>query len=326
MLSTHLLTLIDYLSDGQYHSGEDLGLKLGISRSAIWKLIHQAGDLGLDIASIHGKGYCIPGGIEFFSHQHIENYLDKTLSEQLKCFDILSVVDSTNRYLMEKVKTNQTQNSVCLAEYQTAGRGRNSRSWISPFGKNIYLSLLWCFSGGTSALTGLTLSVGLAIVRALQKYGIENVGLKWPNDVYASDRKLAGTLVEIYIDSMGFCHVVIGIGINLAMTQRAGEAIEQQWTDIATLTSEKPRKNYLTALLLNELLHMLPNFEREGFAAYRDGWRNCDILLNKPITVHTLQGDIDGIAEGIDEQGGLLVRNGNQFHHFSSGDVSVRWK
>lgn len=322
---TNLRTLIHLLSDGHFHSGQVLGDQLNITRSAIWKEIKQLTKLGIEVESIQGKGYRIPGGIEPLAADQIKAFIPATAQTHLSALEIFDTIDSTNQYLMNKIKQSRDLHCghVCLAEYQTAGRGRNGRTWVSPWGKNIYLSMLWRFDDGAHALAGLTLAVGVAIARALTYYGVKGIGLKWPNDVYYAQQKLAGVLIEMFIDSVGVCHAVIGIGVNLEMSSQSGATINQPWTDVKTIIQAQPARNQLTALILTELLHMLPSYSQQGFQAYYQAWQDLDILQGCFIDVTTPTASFSGIAAGIDEMGALQLHRGDVIQKFYAGEVTL---
>lgn len=316
--------ILKLLADGKFHSGEQLGNLLGVSRSAVWQTLKRLLDPSLELHAVRGRGYRIPGGLELLDVTAICAAInDYGLVKQLD-IEIFDSIDSTNSYLLSKV-TNRS-GLVCLAEQQTAGRGRRGRSWVSPFGRNIYLSLLWHFSGGSTSLAGLSLAVGVAVVNALQNYGLANIGLKWPNDIVYNHSKLGGILIEMAGDAAGPCQVVIGVGLNLEMP-KTGEAsgIEQSWIDMRTLLQHQPvERNRLVGLILRELLLTLPQFQQHGLTYFQPRWQQLDVLTGKPVAMHLAEKQLHGIAEGIDPQGNLLVKIDGDTHRFHSGEVSVR--
>ena len=194
-----LANLINLLADDAHHSGEELGEHLGIE------------ELGLQLESVKGKGYCLLGSIELLDAKIIHQHLDAEIKTTLRSISIFPEIESTNGYLLKQADIDF---HLCLAERQTAGRGRRGRPWISPFARNIYFSLGWRSNSGISALKGLSLLVGCAVIRVLRKIGLQKPGLKWPNDILAAEKKLAGILVEIRGDLAGECELVIGIGLN----------------------------------------------------------------------------------------------------------------
>ncbi|MBQ0325986.1 bifunctional biotin--[acetyl-CoA-carboxylase] ligase/biotin operon repressor BirA, partial [Providencia rettgeri] len=204
------LQLIDILADAQIHSGEQLGDKLGMTRAAINKHIKTLRSWGLNIETVTGKGYKLP---------HQINLLNRAvIKQQISDVNIIvePVINSTNQYMLERIPSLKS-GDTCLAEYQSAGRGRRGRQWVSPFGCNLYLSMYWKLDQGPAAAIGLSLVVGIVIAETLNKISQEKVKVKWPNDLYMNDKKLAGILVELTGKTGDAAHIIIGIGINIGM-------------------------------------------------------------------------------------------------------------
>ena len=151
-----LSAVLNLLSDGGFHSGKDLGEALGVSRTAIWKHLQKLDDLGLKLNSVKGKGYCLEGGLELLAEQRILSALSFDVAPLVRDLDIHSVIDSTNAKALAQAAATAPSAYICLAEQQTAGRGRRGREWVSPFGKNIYMSVLWGYDGGAAVLEGLS--------------------------------------------------------------------------------------------------------------------------------------------------------------------------
>lgn len=243
--------LLEILADGEFHSGEELGGALNISRAAIWKQLQKIeNSLSLKFESVKGKGYRLPDGLELLNVERITDAIPKSL---LYTLQITQQVDSTNRLAAELASQGSARTCIVLAEQQLAGRGRRGRKWISPFARNIYCSLVWEFNSGVAALEGLSLAVGVSVVRALHAIGINDAALKWPNDVLHNQRKLAGVLLEITGDISDRCQVVIGIGINVEMSRVMDVAvIDQPWTDAATAAGKYVSRNELAANLITQ--------------------------------------------------------------------------
>lgn len=314
--------ILHLLADGQFHSGEKIGEMLGVTRSAVWQTLNKALDPTLELQAIRKRGYRIPGGVELLDETNIRAELGLAAPE-LSHLEILKTVDSTNRYL--QAKQDLRSGYAVLAEQQTAGRGRLGRKWVAPFGRNIYLSLLWDFPAGSTSLIGLSLVVGVAVVSALESFGLTNVGLKWPNDIMYGQRKLGGILLEISGDAAGPCQVVIGVGLNLQMPQSVSAEINQPWIDLRSITMQKIQRNKLAGILLRELLTVLPKFQKKGWSEFRGQWEALDVLYGQAVNVHTAHGILSGIAQGIDELGNLQVKIGHQIQSFNSGEVSIRF-
>jgi BirA family transcriptional regulator, biotin operon repressor / biotin---[acetyl-CoA-carboxylase] ligase len=333
-MTEHLKTLIRILRDGQFHSGEELGKALGLTRSAVWKLIQQFPAWDIEIESRTNKGYRIPNGLVLLNAEHILSQVTDQHTVLPSNIEILDEISSTNDYLKAYLKDGLKQNSVkinapriCFAEKQTAGRGRLGRQWVSPYARNISLSILWPFQKEISQLSGLSLAIAVAIGNALKDYGIqEKIGLKWPNDIYWDNKKLAGILIELSGETHSVCNTIIGVGLNIDMPLSMQEHIERPYIDIATLTNNIPDRNQLAGLLLNRIIAALILFDKKGFSPFLAQWQALDISLGKPATIITPAKKILGISRGIDENGFfLLEEKSGLISHFSGGEVSLRF-
>jgi BirA family biotin operon repressor/biotin-[acetyl-CoA-carboxylase] ligase len=314
-------TLLSVLADGQFHSGDDLGELLGVSRTAVWKQLKKVEELGLSLQSIKGKGYCIEGGLDLLSEKAVKQSLSNEADQLIANMEFLTVVDSTSVIAMRQAMQGVSA-YVCSAEQQTAGRGRRGRVWNSPYASNIYLSMVWEFAGGAVALEGLSLAVGVVLVDALSEAGVEGVELKWPNDILYKGRKLAGILLEISGDAAGPCSVVVGIGLNVAMPPDT--SIDQPWTDIKTIQPAAADRNRLLALMLNRLMPLLADFEQFRFVAYRDRWQALDAYKGREVAVSLGPELILGTAVGVDDSGALLLDTEVGRRSFNGGEVSLR--
>ncbi|WP_299205567.1 bifunctional biotin--[acetyl-CoA-carboxylase] ligase/biotin operon repressor BirA [uncultured Amphritea sp.] len=318
--------LLELLRDGQFHSGETLGNALGISRSAICKAAKQLHDYGIAIEPIHGRGYRIPYSIELLNQHTIEQQLDNTAKDRLDDLIILHTTHSTNDYLLDLKNSQPNQNIACFAEYQSNGKGRRGRQWLAPFGTNIYHSLLWHFKKDPAEIVGLSLAIALAAVNALKRYGIvDDIAVKWPNDILWQGRKLGGVLLEMVAEHHGYCALVIGIGLNTHIANKFAHCIDQPWVDIQHITQSQPRRNQLAGLLLNETIHTLIAFEQQGLQPFLDAWQPLDYMLGKMVTLYTANGNINGVMNGISDKGELvLLCENNQQKRFFNGELSVR--
>jgi len=321
MASTELLAL---LADGEFHSGQALADALGVSRTAVWKQLHKLEELGLAAESSKSKGYRIAGGVDLLDKAAILAGLSAPGRALLSELDLHTQIDSTNAEAMRRVESGARAGLVCMAEQQTAGRGRRGRKWVSPFASNIYMSLVWEFEGGAAALEGLSLAVGVAITDALASCDIPHLELKWPNDVMYKGRKLGGILIEMVGDPAGTCQVVVGVGLNVRMPHKAAADIDQQWIDIASLVEATPGRNTLAAAILDGLLLLMPEFASKGFAPWREKWAHRDAFLGKPVIVHSGPREVAGTVAGINESGALLLDIGGTIQVFNGGEVSLR--
>jgi BirA family biotin operon repressor/biotin-[acetyl-CoA-carboxylase] ligase len=320
------LRLLQTLADGNFHSGEELGQLLGVSRAAIWKQLQKLEEfVDLQLESIKGKGYRLRGGIELLDAELIIPVVSEPAKLLLHSLNIIEQVDSTNRLAIELAQKGASRGCVVLAEQQTAGKGRRGRLWVSPFARNIYCSVIWEFDAGAAALEGLSLAVGVAVAQALEVTDIHGVELKWPNDIVYEQRKLAGILIEMMGDASGRCQVVIGVGINIAMSDSIdASAIDQPWTDTNTIAGTIISRNQLTANLITQLLPLLAEFEAEGFASFQDAWSMLDCTKGKPIAIHFGERTLLGTAAGINVSGALAIDTETGRQWFHGGEVSLR--
>jgi BirA family biotin operon repressor/biotin-[acetyl-CoA-carboxylase] ligase len=313
------------LADGNFHSGQDLADRLGVSRTAVWKQLQRLHALGLELESVRGRGYRIPGGMELLDPEFVRTALSPGAARLLTELVVEPVIDSTNAEAQRRIASGARSGLVCVAEQQTAGRGRRGRQWISPFGRNIYLSLVWEFTRGATALEGLSLAVGVAVARALADCALPPVQLKWPNDILFDGAKLGGILLEMTGDASGVCQVVVGVGINVAMPRSAGGAIDQAWTDLATLNGgTAPGRNRVLTALLDELLPLAAGFERQGFHHWREAWTQLDAFADQAVVMVSGDRRQAGIARGVDERGALQLETTVGHISIFGGELSLR--
>lgn len=324
-----LQALLAVLADGRFHSGKELGVALGVSRAAVWKHLQKLESLGIRLLSIKGKGYCLEGGLELLSAASIVAGIGPRALPLLAQLDIHPVIDSTNAQALRDGVA-YGSGYVCLAEFQTAGRGRRGRTWVSPFGNNIYLSLLWTFDGGAAQLEGLSLAVGVVIADVLGALGVEDISLKWPNDILWRGRKLAGVLLEMTGDPAGVCQIVIGIGLNVLMPVDAADSIDQPWVDIRSilaaldLPAENFGRNQLVAALLSGLFPLLDSYQTKRFASYRVRWEQLNAYADKVVEVRMANSSVSGEMLGVNEAGALRLQTARGEQLFYGGEVSLR--
>lgn len=317
--------LLALLANGEFHSGEELAETLGLSRSAIWKQLNGLTELGLHYTGISGRGYRLNKRLELLDHAKITDALDDSSRAHIFLLEVHDQLDSTNSYLSQKSQQGDASGIVCFAEHQTAGKGRRGRDWVSPFGSNIYLSILWRFpQSGLGEIAGLSLAIGVAVIRALNQLEIQGIELKWPNDLYSQGKKLGGILIEVSGEASGPCSAVIGLGLNVHLPATEAEKITQPWTDLGRLPgSKKICRNTLAATLLNHLIPVIADFETAGIAAYLDEWRAFDSLKGKPACLYIGNKTIKGIVQGIDDKGLLLLQHLDGLTQaYASGEVS----
>ncbi|NDJ59389.1 bifunctional biotin--[acetyl-CoA-carboxylase] ligase/biotin operon repressor BirA [Enterobacteriaceae bacterium 4M9] len=310
------LTLIGILADGAFHSGEQLGESLGMSRAAINKHIQTLRDWGVDVFTVPGKGYSLPEPIQLLNEDLIRaQVVDGNLA-------VLPVIDSTNQYLMERLAELHS-GDACIAEYQHAGRGRRGRQWFSPFGANLYLSMYWRLEQGPAAAVGLSLVIGIVMAEVLHDLGATEVRVKWPNDLYLRDRKLAGILVELTGKTGDAAQIVIGAGINLAMRSVASDIVNQGWINLQEAGIQVDR-NELAVRLIKQLRLSLKQFEQEGLTPFLLRWETLDNFINRKVKLIIGDKEIPGISRGINEQGALMLEQDGVIKPWMGGEISLR--
>ena len=310
------LTLISILADAEFHSGEQLGERLGMSRAAINKHIQTLRDWGVDVFTVPGKGYSLPEPIQLLDEEQIARQIEHGR------VTVLPVIDSTNQYLLDRLSELQS-GDACVAEYQQAGRGRRGRKWFSPFGSNLYLSMYWRLEQGPAAAIGLSLVIGIVIAEVLQSLGADKVRVKWPNDLYLQDRKLSGILVELTGKTGDEAQIVSGAGINLMMRRVESDVVNQGWISLQEAGISIDR-NQLAACLIKELRAGFKLFENEGLAPYLGRWEKLDNFINRPVKLIIGDKEIFGISRGIDAQGALLLEQEGVIKPWIGGEISLR--
>ena len=325
--------LIQYLSTGQFFSGQWLGEQLGVSRAAISNHIASLVDMGLDIYSVTGKGYKLSEPLSLLNEKRIQRIL-LGLGQKNKV-EVHNIIDSTNSYLLRRLPNQNHNLQVCLAEYQDSGRGRRGRKWISPFGSHIYMSMYWYLEQGMAAAMGLSVVSALAVRDAIKELYEIDVQLKWPNDIYFGGVKLAGILIDLEGQALEPCHCVIGIGLNINMPKKSAEQVDQPWTDLQEVIIKKIAiegntseividRDELAATLITKLSLRLKQHHSEGMTTMVSEWAQQDFYLNKPVRLITGTREKKGICRGINNQGALLLEVDGQISPVYGGEVSLR--
>lgn len=310
--------LLLLLADSQFHSGEELGEALGVTRAAIWKKLKKLELLGINLHSVKGRGYRLPHKIELLDQALLDS---AALNVPIKiCFETKSTNDD-----VKKLITSGADLPVAVAtEIQNQGKGRRGRQWQGGVAKNIMMSFGWRFENGISVVEGLSLAVGAAVARVLKRNGVESVGLKWPNDVQVEGKKICGVLLEMVADQ-DICDVIIGVGLNISMSEQEMAEIDQPWTDVMQQSTIEVSRNQILAELVCELEQVCKTFDRgDGLAAYLTEWMQQDVLKNQAVKMISGNREELGIARGIDAKGALLFEQDGIVKALYGGEVSVR--
>ena len=314
--------LLGLLGDGEFHSGGLLAQYLRVSRASVFNALVEVDAFGIALQRVHGRGYRLSQPWQRLDAQEIRLSLAGAAPRfQL---EILQQADSSNVLLLQRAAQGGPSGSVLAVELQTAGRGRRGRTWHSGLGNALTFSVLWRFDCGLNALSGLSLAVGLAIVRALQRFAAQGVRLKWPNDVLTAHGKMGGVLIEAQGDMLGPCAVVIGIGVNCTLPLHLEQRIDQASSALDQVCERMPGRNQLLAALLQELAAVLDEFARLGFANLRAEWESYHARQDAAINLHLPDGGvISGIARGVSDTGELRVATAQGMRSFNSGEVGV---
>lgn len=316
-----MLTLLELLQDGRFHSGQALGAALGVSRSAVWKqLQHLQAELNLSIHRVPGRGYCLERPLSMLNLDELSESADVNAWPIVLC----NQVDSTNTEALRRLEAGRVAPFVVLAERQLAGRGRRGREWISPFAENLYYSLLWRIDAGPRELEGLSLVVGLAVLQALRCFGIARAGLKWPNDILINNQKIAGILLELVGDPADVCHVVVGVGVNVNMQVVVGE-IDQPWTSMQLESGGLSiDRNAFARELSRQLCGYLAEHRRVGFSGFVAEWEANHLWQGHSVRLATVAKEVCGVVCGIEATGALRLSVDGVEQLFSGGEISLR--
>jgi BirA family transcriptional regulator, biotin operon repressor / biotin---[acetyl-CoA-carboxylase] ligase len=320
--------LISILADGRIHSGSELGLIWGVSRTSIAKAIGKLDLHGLEIFRIRGRGYRLKEPLYLLNKKLILISIESELQKKIASLEIFHSIASTNTYLLEKLiphaEGDDRKFHICMSEMQSSGKGSRGRKWVSPYGHNIYLSLSWKFAVGSNSLDGLSLVAGLAVLSATRVYGIKGVGLKWPNDLQIDSRKVGGILVEVRGEAHGVFHVVIGVGINLSLSTGAMSEVDQPWSCLAEHGFEMGSRNDFAGQLITSLVRNIEEFQITGFSKFQSDWSEFDVMHGKEIEIVSQSGSLYGRSVGVDKYGALKVETANGVQVVRSGYVSLR--
>ncbi len=321
----HRLTfdLLRLLADGRFRSGEEMAGQLGLSRASVHNALRDAERYGLELHRVRGRGYRLARPLYWLDATSIRDQMG-AVAQGLQ-LEIVDHATSTNALLLQRAMLGAPSGSVLAAEWQSAGHGRLGRPWHAALGDGLTFSLLWRFECGLGALSGLSLAVGVAMVRALRELGVREVSLKWPNDILLGEGKLAGILLEAQGDMLGPSAVVIGVGLNLALDERARGAIGQPASDLAGAGVPVAERNRVFAVLLRHLLCLLQEYAAQGFAALRDEWEQNHAYRQKRVMLALPDGrQVAGVVLGVTAEGALRVETPSGPQVFHAGEISLR--
>jgi BirA family biotin operon repressor/biotin-[acetyl-CoA-carboxylase] ligase len=318
--------LLRLLSDGALHSGEELAAALSISRAAVWKRLQQLEAWGIACEARPGSGYRLEAPVELLDAALIRDRLPPAARAMLRNLEVHESLASTSDHLLAVDDLPPGRFDACLAEFQSAGRGRRGRSWVAPIASGLCLSINWGFRDAPAMLGALSLAAGVAALRALGRLGFARLSLKWPNDILSGDAKLGGILIDLRGEAAGPAYVVVGIGINVRLPRAARERLAAegvQVTDLASLGGA-PGRNELAVVLVAELAQALVEFGARGLAAFSAEWQVADALTGRYVRVLHGGQPLEGLARGVDGDGALLLEVDGARRRILSGEVSIR--
>jgi BirA family biotin operon repressor/biotin-[acetyl-CoA-carboxylase] ligase len=316
--------LLAIISDGQFHSGQDIATQLDLSRAAIWKSIKHLESLGLQIEAVRGRGYRLANQIELLSEKIIKKELSSIARQCCNELAVLFKTESTSSYLFNRLDSEKSHGNAVFAEYQSNGRGRRGNQWLSPLASGVCVSVAWHFDAAPNALGLLSLYMGVATARTLSALGVDDIGLKWPNDIVINDKKLGGVLLELRGEASGPVDVIVGVGVNYDLPEFASADIDKAVTDMCSLTEKRLSRNKIASTLLSNIFEILQELQSGTSSNLLDEWRQYDQSLGRRAKLILLGKEIEGILKGVDNQGSLLMDVDGQLKSFTSGEVSLR--
>lgn len=316
-----LRRVIGQLAHGGFVSGEDMATCLGVSRAAVNQYIARLREQGVSVHSVRGRGYRLPCAIELLDADDILNHLEGPATARIRAVDVQEETDSTNRRLRELISAEQPVDA-CLAEHQTAGRGRRGRNWLAAPYTGILLSLSHQLPGGPAASSGLSLAAGVAVARAVVPCGGVDVRLKWPNDLILAGAKFGGILVEIAGELGEQCHCVIGVGLNVYAAPKLPDSESRAVTCLQDHASLPVSRNQLAGRLLSCLVEVLEEFNRSGFGPFRAEWEALHAYRDQLVTVVLGNDIIKGVARSVGDDGALWIEEPTgRMRQITTGDV-----
>ena len=332
MLTPLGFSLLRQLSDGAFHSGEDLAATVGLTRARVSQLLKQAETAGLSLERVRGLGYRLTAAPDFLDAVAVRTALQDIAAQGPRFpsldVEIVDQIGSTSTELLRRSQRADIHGTVLAAEWQTAGRGRRGKPWAAVAGGSLTFSMGWQFEQGAGYLAGLSLAVGVAVVRALEAEGLAGVELKWPNDLIHKHLKVGGILVELNGDALGPSVVVVGVGLNVRLPAEIRRDIEQPVSDLATVAGRGAPtidRNHLLARVSSELAATLDAYARAGFPPFAAEWQRRHAYQGKPVKLLLPDGaSVKGTVAGVDSTGALVLADGPRRASFLAGEISLR--
>jgi len=317
--------LLQALADGQFHDLQELVTKLGVSTLDLEKQWNRLRHMGLEIERDPASGWRLPPNISLLDKQQILTNLPETLRNSIQKIDIHFDIDSTNAEAVRHVRSGFQGKALIVAERQECGRGRRGRHWNSPMARNLYMTVVWPVANDVQALAGLSLVIALSLVNALRNsklLGMEKLRVKWPNDVWLYDGKLAGILTELERSANGGYQVIIGTGLNVDMPAEELTRLNKPVTDLTSQGNLCINRSTLLAEIVRQLDQDLNTFTQCGFSSFRDQWHRLDMYHNQNVEVHSGRNCTSGKVQGVNHSGALILETPEGQKLISGGELA----
>ena len=321
-----LRPIVRLLQNQRWISGAEISKITGYFGEDLEKVIAVLKARGLPLECQAEQGYRLTSSVMLIDESRLTRFLQEAGLVSATRTSVVDVVDSTNKQLLDWADPVTLHGRVCLAEYQSDGRGRQGRPWFASGYQNLTLSMAWRIEQGSAELSAVSLVAGLAVCDCLEDIGLSGVCLKWPNDVMSPIGKLAGILIETKSTGLGYLHVVIGIGINIHNASAVKVRVEQPVADLGTMMGSNVDRTLLSAKLLSRLSSALEKMNRSGFSAdCVQEWNKRDAYMGRAVIGTIGDEKIQGQGLGVDDSGAYQVRdNHGRTHRLISGEVLLR--
>lgn len=259
--------------------------------------------------------------------RRLESSLAETTAAVVDSVHVFATISSTNTWLSGQPAPLAGRCRVALAEHQDEGRGRLGRTWLSEPGASLCLSAAFTLRRQSADLSGLTLALAIAVVTVLERMGADRVQIKWPNDLVLNGGKLGGILTELRKSDSATTTVVVGLGLNLANAPSLAQGMDGSWAarpaTLAEVVAEPVDSVELAAAILDAWVMTMAEFDRHGFAPFKEAWSRHDYLLGKTVTYEDGRAEQRGRAAGVATDGALLVeRQGSQVR-IVAGEIRI---
>ena len=324
-MMTERTRLVRALGTTKSASIAELALAAGIGELAVKQHLSELKADGLQFQVAASPGYQLDSAVDPMEAAQLKSALTTRGFPFVDQVVLLDTVDSTSNWLTRQAGNRELHGQVCISEFQSAGRGRRGRSWRGSPYRNLMLSMGWRFCKGAAQLGGLSLTIGLALASRLRELGAGKVGLKWPNDLFASGEKLGGVLVELNSSTDKEACAIIGIGLNIDDPSLAALDTGQAVTDLASqIKGPLPQRTELIAYVLADLVEALDRFDNQGFMPDQSDWNALDIFRGKAVRAASQREFVVGIGEGADELGRYRLRcDDGSITPIIAGDISL---